>query len=336
MRPRSRSAVVIAMALALTLALAGCTNAGVVAKVNGQPIKATDLQAQFDQLKASAPQMFEGEEGKAREAEYKAKILEGLIQTELIKQAAEKLGVKVSDKEVDDYLKTLESQYGGAEGLKQAMSQAGITTDQLKESVRNRLLYEALQKKVVKDEDISDEQTKEYYDSNSAAFQTGAQVHAAHILIKDQDDKGEPVKGAEEQAKKLLADVKGGADIAALAKQYSSDPGSKDQGGDLGWAAPTSYVAEFAQAVSEMKEGEVRLVQSTFGWHVIKLLGTKPAETKTYDEVKEQIIGFLQQERAAEQFATYMEDLEKTAKIEILDADLKKAIEGTATVSPTP
>lgn len=328
MKLRSQTAVTaIAMVAVLSLALSGCKPAGVVALVNDKPIKSEELQRQFDQIKKASPQVFEGTDGKARETEYKAKILDSLIQVELITQAAEKLGVSVPDKEVTDYMTQLETQYGGKSGLEDAMKQAGITTEQLKDSVKSRLIYDAVRNKVTKDEKVSDEDAKAYYDKNPATFSTPAQVHAAHILLEEKD---------KTQAEKVLADVKGGADIAALAKQYSTDPGSKDKGGDLGWAAPNSYVAEFSQAVSEMTANEVRLVHTTFGWHIIKLLETKPAEVKTFEQVREQIAGFLQQETRSEQFTAYVADLRKKAKIEILDADLKKAMEGTQTVSPTP
>jgi foldase protein PrsA len=326
MTPRSSFAPVLAVALAVVLGLSGCTNtAGAVALVNGKAIKAEELQRQLDQMKKASPQVFEGAEGKARETEYKAKILESLIQVELVTQAASELGVKVEEKQVTDYIAQLESQYGGKAGLEDAMKQAGITVEQLKESVRSRLLYDGVREKVTKNKPVSDAEARAYYDKNPAAFASQAQVHAAHILVAVKD---------QALAEKLLAQVKGGADMGPLAKANSTDPGSKDKGGDLGWASPSTYVTEFATAVTEMKPGEVRLVQSTFGWHVIKLIETKPAETKTFESVKEQIVGFLQQEQRSEQYTVYIAELKKKAKVEILDAALKKAMESTQTVSP--
>lgn len=323
MKLRSR-AVALPLAAALVVAavgLAGCTDKDTIAKVNGQPIKATDVQAQLDQMKKSSPQTFQGAEGAKRETEFKAKILESLIQVELIKQAGKELGVEVTSKQVDDYIKQLETQYGGATGLADAMKQSGVTMDQLKQSISNRLLVDAVGKKVAKAGTVSESDVKAYYEKNKGMFQQPAQVNAQHILFATADKK---------TAESVLDQITKGADFAALAKKHSTDPGSKDKGGDLGWAAPSTYVAEFAKAVQEMKVNEVRLVQTQFGWHIIKLLGTKPASQQTFDQVKGQIEQILQQQGQSDAFTKYVDELKKKATIEILDPDLKKIIDAAS------
>jgi foldase protein PrsA len=329
MKYRSR---VLALPLAAALVVVALTAAGcttdkdVIAKVNGQPVKLSDVQAQLDQMKKSSPQTFQGTEGPAREKEFKAKILESLIQLELIKQAGKALGVEVTTKQIDDYIKQLETQYGGATGLADAMKQSGVTMDQLKASVENRLLVDAVGKKVTKADAVSDADIKAYFDKNPGMFKTAAQVQAQHILFATADKK---------TADDVFAQVKKGGDFAALAKKYSTDPGSKDKGGDLGWAPATQYVPEFAKAVTEMKVGEFRLVSTQFGWHIIKLLGTKPETQQTLDQVKDQITQILQQQGQSDAFTKYVDDLKKKAKIEILDAELKKVIDASATATST-
>jgi parvulin-like peptidyl-prolyl isomerase len=333
MKLRSRTlALPLAAALvAVAIGTVGCTiDKDTIAKVNGQPIKASDVQAQLDQMKKSSPQTFQGTEGPKREQEFKAKILESLIQLELIKQAGKELGVDVTTKQVDDYIKQLETQYGGATGLTDAMKQSGVTMDQLKASVSNRLLVDAVGKKVTKAGAISDADIKAYFDKNPGMFKTAAQVHVEHILFATADKK---------TAESVFDQVKKGGDFAALAKKHSTDPGSKDKGGDLGWAPSTQYVPEFAKAVTEMKINEVRLVSTQFGWHVIKLLETKPESQQTLDQVREQITQILQQQGQSDAFTKYVDELKKKAKVEILDAELKKVIDAasapaTSTVTP--
>lgn len=329
MKSRSRTlALPLAAALIVTaIAVAGCTtDKDVIAKVNGQPVKASDVQAQLDQMKKSSPQTFQGTEGTKREQEFKAKILESLIQLELITQAGKELGIEVTTKQVDDYIKQLETQYGGATGLADAMKQSGVTMDQLKASVTNRLLVDAVGKKVTKPGDVSDADIKAYYDKNPGTFKTAAQVHAEHILFATADQK---------TAEQVFDQVKKGGDFAALAKKYSTDPGSKDKGGDLGWAPAAQYVPEFAKAVQEMKVNEVRLVSTQFGWHIIKLLGTKPETQQTFDQAKEQIRQILQQQEQSDAFTKYVDELKKKAKIEILDPALKKLIDASAAATST-
>lgn len=322
------SALILALALVFAVAgAAGCTpDKSVVATVNGTPIKIEQITAQLAQMKKQSPQTFEGTQGVKIESQFKAKILESLIQLELIKQAAKDLGVDITDKQVDDYIKQLETQYGGKAGLDAAMKQSGVEMAQLRESIKNRLLVEGVTKKSQSaSATVTDAQIKAYYEANKSMFGSKTEVEAEHILVASKD---------KALADKILAQVKAGADFAKLAKQYSTDPGSKDSGGKLGWAPSSQYVPEFAKATEEMKVGEVRLVQTQFGWHVIKLLGRKPGTQKTLAEVTEQIRQILQQQAQSDGFTKYVDDLKKKAKIEILDPELKKLIEGQSSASP--
>jgi foldase protein PrsA len=328
LRSRTLTLPLVAALVAVAVAAAGCTPKDTIALVNGSPILGADVQSQLDQMKKASPQTFEGAEGSKRELEFKAKILDSLIQIELIRQAAKELGVDVTDKQVDDYVTQLETQYGGAKGLADAMKQSSVTMDQLKTSVRSRLLVDAVGKKVAKASAVTDAEMKAYYEQNLGTFKTTAQVHATHILFATKD---------KAQAEKVFDQVKKGGDFAALAKQYSTDPGSKDKGGDLGWAPASQYVAEFAKAVGEMKVNEVRLVESQFGWHVVKLLETRDASQKTFDEVKDQIKQILDQQAQSDAFTKYVDGLRAKAKIEVLDAELKKAVDASsvpATATP--
>jgi parvulin-like peptidyl-prolyl isomerase len=321
LRSRTLALPLVAVMLFAALGATGCTDKDVIATVNGSPIKISDVDAQLAQMKKSSPQTFQGTEGKKRENEFKAQIVESLIQLELIKQAGKELGVGVTTKQIDDYIKQLETQYGGATGLADAMKQSGVTTAQLRSSIESRLLVDAVGKKATKAKTITDAEMRLYYAKNPGTFKTQAQVNAWHILFATKD---------KAQAEKVLAQVKKGSDFAALAKQYSTDPGSKEKGGDLGWAPSTQYVTEFAAAVTSMKPGEYRLVETQFGWHVIKLVATKPAEDKTFEQVKDQIKQIIQQQNQSDDFTAYVEELKKKAKVEILDPEIKKLIDASS------
>ncbi len=138
---------------------------------------------------------------------------------------------------------------------------------------------------------VPEAQIAEYYKSHQSEFTSGEEVHARHILIrpKTQDDAGwqAALAKAKEVYQKATA---AGADFAALAKQYSDDPGSKDSGGDLGWFSRGKMVKEFEDAVFALKPGQVSApVKSQFGYHVIKLEGRRPGGVRALDEVREQI-----------------------------------------------
>jgi foldase protein PrsA len=323
----------VAIALVALLALAGVAatgckstpSAAAIAVVDGAEIPKSAVDDQIAQMKKASPTSFEGTTGAQVESQYRAQVLSSLIQLELIKAAAKTLGVSVTTKQVDDYVTQLQTQYGGAAALETAMKAAGFDMTTLRAQISNNLLADAVSSKVTTGQiNVTDAEIKTYYDQNKAQFSTPAQVHAQHILVVTAD---------KALAQSLLAQVKAGGDFAALAKKNSTDPGSKDAGGDLGWAAPTDYVTEFAEAVSTMKVNDVRLVQTTYGWHVIKLLGRRAAAQQTLADASAQIKQTLESAARSDVFGTYVAGLEKKAKIEILDPALKKLIDQNKAMS---
>jgi foldase protein PrsA len=332
---RPVAAALVALLVLAGVAATGCKatpSAAAIATVNGVEIPKSAVDTQITQMKKASPASFEGTTGAQVESQYRAQVLSSLIQLELIKEAAKSLGVSVTTKQIDDYVAQLQAQYGGAAALDTAMKAAGFDMTTLRDQISNNLLADAVSSKVTTGQvTVTDAQIKTYYDTNKAQFATPAQVHAEHILIATAD---------KALATKLLAQVKAGGDFAALAKANSTDPGSKDSGGDLGWAAPTAYVTEFADAVSAMKVDEVRMVQTTYGWHIIKLLGRRAAAQQTLSDATAQIRQTLEQTKRSELFGTYVADLQAKAKIEILDAALKKIIDANTAASsattPTP
>ena len=128
---------------------------------------------------------------------------------------------------------------------------------------------------------------RQYYDQVAAErYMDPERRRARHILIESGSDDAAAKKTADEVA----AQAKAGGDFAALAKQYSADPGSKDQGGELGWATRESYVPEFAEAVFTMQAGAISdPVKTQFGWHVIQLEEVQPAHQRPFDEVRAEL-----------------------------------------------
>ena len=130
---------------------------------------------------------------------------------------------------------------------------------------------------------------------------SGTEYRARHILVEKEED-----------AKKLIADIKGGAKFEDVAKANSKDPGSAENGGDLDFAKPETYVPEFGQAMAKLKKGEMTdtPVKTQFGFHIIKLEETRDAQFPAFDEVKDQLTKSLAQNKLQK----YQEDLKNGAK----------------------
>ncbi len=154
---------------------------------------------------------------------------------------------------------------------------------------------------------ISDAEIRNFYDQNRYRFETPERVHPSHILfLTINPDTGQPLTDAEKAAKKTLANevlakVKAGEDFATLAKQYSEDPGTKESGGDLGWVARGQMgTAAFEDPTFALQAGQVSdVVETEFGFHIIKMNEREPAQRRPLEEVREEIIGDLRAERAA-------------------------------------
>lgn len=170
--------------------------------------------------------------------------------------------------------------------------------DLARQTILIRELFADYQKKnPVTDAEIQAEYNK-FVTANS-----GKEYKASHILVASEDE-----------AKTIIASIKKGAKFADIAKKQSKDPGSGAKGGDLDWANPSSYVAEFTQALIKLDKGKMTQtpVKSQFGWHVIRLDDTREAQMPKLDEVKPQIAQQLQQQKLAK----FQEDMRAKAKVE--------------------
>ena len=189
--------------------------------------------------------------------------------------------VLVRDKVVTDEILSQEAERRGLGNSADFKSQM--------ELARQSLLIGLLSNDLDKKSAVSDADVQKEYDKFKAQA-SGTEYRARHILVEKEDD-----------AKTLIAQLKGGAKFEDLAKKNSKDPGSAENGGDLDFAAPSSYVPEFSQAMAKLKKGEFTdvPVKTQFGFHIIKLEDTREAKFPPIAEVKPQIQQRLAQQKAA-------------------------------------
>ncbi len=169
------------------------------------------------------------------------------------------------------------------------------------EAARQAVLIQAYVQEYIKNNPVSDDQLKSEYEKIKA--QVGStEYKASHILVKE-----------EAEAKAIVENLKKGAKFSELAKQ-SIDPGSKDNGGELGWSSPNNFVKPFADALTSLQKGKYTEtpVQSNFGYHVILLEDTRPATFPPFEEIKPRLL----QQAQSQKIAKMVEDLRAKAKIE--------------------
>ena len=280
--------------------------AGAVALVGDEPIQKADL----DRLLAQAKKNYEAQKQEFPEVgtpEYetlKSTLLKGLVQQSQWEQAGAKMGVTVSDKEVDTRLEALKQQYfkGDDEKFQAQLDKDGLTVQQIRDQLRARMLSDKIYKSVIDKVKVTDADIQAYYDNHKAQYMQPESREVRHILVKKKA-----------LADELYAKLKNGADFEALAKKYTEDTTSKPDGGKL-TAYKGKTAAPFDKFVFAAKVGELsHPIKTEFGWHVIEVLSdTKPAAAQPLAEAKNAISGTLLQEQQNAALKKWVRDAESS------------------------
>ena len=276
----------------------------VLATVGDEKITKGDLDKEMGKYAAQLKQQFgddyaTNDKVKDQILAQKKKLLDNLVTGKILVKKATDLNLKPSDdvinKQIDDQINQYKAQYPEEGQWESVLEQNSLTEDQLKESLKTQIITSAVQDDMVKDLAVTDDEIQTYYDANKdSKYSVGAGATVAHILVAD-----------EETAKSLKAKLDAGADFATLAKENSTDPGSKDKGGSLGFVPynSTQLVPEFVAGFKDLKEGEVsQPVKSQFGYHIIKATGLKQAEVTPLDKVKDEIKAAVLQQKQSDTF----------------------------------
>lgn len=237
-----------------------------------------------------------------------------ITETDVATAQAE-IGSEISSIPVQDRQRVLvefliENQLLAAAADNEKMSETPGFDNRLK-YYRRRALRDMYFEKKVRDA-VTEESARKIYNDQVGQLKAETEVSARHILLKTEED-----------ALDAIERINRGGDFAELAMELSQGP-SKTQGGDLGYFTKGQMVKEFEEAALKLKKGEVsEPVKTQFGWHVIKLEDMREKKPPAFDEVKERIIAALVQQKAQE----VMQSLRSKAKVEIVDPDIKKAME---------
>jgi len=174
------------------------------------------------------------------------------------------------------------------------------------ESVHLQFAELRLETLAAQQQQLSDADLRAAYEKEKSRLEVPEKRHARHILITGKDD-----AAALAQAQQVLAQAKAGKDFGALAKQYSQDPGSAQNGGDLGWAERSAFVKPFADALFAMKAGEITgPVKTQFGYHIIRLDEIQASKGKTFDEARPELEAQVRRARATDRFGEIQEQLQ--------------------------
>lgn len=336
----------------------GCTlgqnNEGIV-KVNDRVITRAQFDTAVDKEINNSPfKAFGGASNFIKEDSnvmyliYKERATRELIVKNLIDAEIEKRGIKVSDEDLKNEMKSIIDKVGSKEELNRILKQRGVSNNEFSEDLKTQIKIKKLVNSIEKIT-VSDAEAEKYYNDNKDKFKHGEQVRASHILIsadtiktiqeikaKNKDISPEELnKKVEEifaakkaKAEAVLKEVKANPDnFEQIAKKESEDRTSGERGGELGFFSREAMVPEFSNAAFAMKPNTIseNLVKSPYGYHIIKVTDRVEAGSTPFAKAKDEIKFYLETQKQIKVLKELTDSLMKSAKIEYIDKSFDPA-----------
>lgn len=290
----------------------------VVAKVNGQEIKKGELLQGAQAMQMQLAQM--GQPAAPTVAFFRD-ALKQVIAVVLLQQEAKAQGVTATEQEVQQQIDARKRAFPTEDAYQAALAQAGLTESRLRQQMGDQIAVQKyLKGQFGQSPSVTEQATREFYEQNKAQLQQPEQLHLRHILVRFQPNASPADKQqARQKADSLLARVQAGEDFAKLAQEHSDDPGSKANGGDLGWMGRGQTVPAFEKAAYALTQpNELSpVVESPFGYHIIQFLERKAPAAVPYEQVKDRIALLLKQQQTQKQVEDRVRVLREKAKVEI-------------------
>ena len=288
--------------------------AAVIATVNGNAITEGDIQGMIDRFMAQMGGRMPPGQLDAVLPQIRENILNELIMRQIMRDAVVAAGIELTDEEYQHDLGELAEALPEGITVEQYLEESGATEDELREQMKMRRL---ILRQVETAGEPSEEEIRAFYDENRDGFAQPETVTASHILIAFADGDDDAAKAAKrERLAGIRQQILDGADFAELAAANSDCP-SKNNGGDLGSFGRGQMVPPFEDAAFSQEPGQVGdIVETSFGYHLIKVTDHQEGKTPDFDEVKDRIAELLSAQRQRMVVAQYLEGLQKSAQIE--------------------
>jgi peptidyl-prolyl cis-trans isomerase C len=289
----------------------------VLARVNGENVQKTELDMAVKTLEDRAQSAVPPEQ---RDTVYR-QVLDRIISFKLLVQEAKARKVAAPPWEVDTQIDSIKKQFPSEDAFQQMLKSRGVTLEKLRaETTDSAAVNQMLKTELEGTITVTEPEVKTFYDQNKARFRQEDSVHASHIMIRAEQQADPATKAkAKAQAEDLLKQLKKGAAFADLAKKFSQDPGSAPNGGDLGFFSKGQMAPAFEAAAFALQVGQTSaVVETPYGYHIIKVAEAKPGRDLNYDEVKAQIEDYLKQQLRDKKTQEFVDKLKAKGKVEIL------------------
>jgi len=288
----------------------------VIARVNGESVTRKEIEDYVHNL--------EGRAGGPVPAEQRDRIYRGIIDQvvgyKLLVQEAKARKIDVPDAEVNAKIDEVKKQFPSEDLFMQTLIDRKLTIEQMKADARRDIaIARMIDAEIASRIALKPTQVEDFYKNNPDQFKQPERVRASHILIRFPEGADAAAKAqAKTTAQKILKDVKAGKDFAALAKQHSQDPGSAPNGGDLGFFPQGQMVGPFNDVAFSLKPGATSdLVETQFGYHIIRVAEKQPGHTLPLEEVRPKVEQYLQNQNKESETDAFVKSLRAKGKVEI-------------------
>lgn len=289
----------------------------VIATVNGESISKSEFESAVRNIEASNG----GQPVPAaqRDQIYRG-VLEQLVGYKLLLQEVNARKLVVPEAEVEARIAEIKKQFPSEQVFTQMLQSRQLTLDKLRSDAKadlavNRLLENAIADKV----GVSADQVAKFHKENPDKFKQPDSVRASHILLTFPENADVAAKAkVKAEAEQVLKDVKAGRDFAALAKQKSQDPGSAVNGGDLGFFQRGQMVGPFNDAAFSLAVGQTSdLVETQFGYHIIRVTEKQAAKDIPLDDVRAEVVRYLENVNRERETKAFVDALKTKGKVSI-------------------
>lgn len=336
-----KKVMALVLSFVLGISMIGCSDKA-VATVNGEKIPAKYFETyvnwtklvyesnygytssvwktEMEDTASSSDSKSKSDEKQTYWDAFKSQILVSMEQSEVVYQKAKEVKVTPTDKEVQEQVDTFNETVNSNDSTKEQAKKAGINDEFLKYILTRELAYSAYKEYYNKNTKVDESTLKKEYEKNKESYDT---VTASHILISTKDDSGNELSdkekaAAKQKAEEVLQKAKSGEDFAELAKEYSDDSANASSGGNLGDFTAGEMVEEFSNAAFALDKNEISdIVETQYGYHIIKVTDKATTFNKAKDRVKSAVL--------SEKFNKEVTKLFEEAKIEEKD-DVVKSI----------
>jgi peptidyl-prolyl cis-trans isomerase C len=335
----------IILAVAVAVSAPGCSNKGktgsgradsasalkaeagtVVVKVNGKQVTRLDVQRQEDMLMQQLQQYADSTQMAAMKPNVRKQAVDNAINRVLLEEAVKRLGIKADKKAVDERADYYRKNFVSDEAFNADLVKRGMTADQLRHEIELGVQAEDLfNRRTASLKPVTEQEARNFYDNNEDRFVQPERVRASHILIAVNKDDADAVRAQKKaEAVRILKEIKKGADFAEAARKYSGDP-NKAQGGDLGYFERGRMVPEFEKAAFALKTGQLSgIVETQFGYHIIKVTDHAMASTVPFEQAKQNIEQYLGNQKKQQVLTSYFDSLRSVSKVQFIDSSFAR------------